>query len=229
MTPIAGYTPQTNVAPHSAIDLDMQEVANAASGGDFAQAMFVYENGGGGKCTDAAIAAAVSGDACFGKTTDDAAGNSVKGSGSIRTLQGFATSGAAKMANEVWWPVYSAYWGDPNYADTFVQDAYASSTLDSAMQTQLIKKGVAYQADWMYVLHEFEDAYADCKAGDIWANDASNAAGAAPHAWDEGWAFYAGSLEGDGSARAGRAVVSSGWMCVVQEGRRRRRGNQPKS
>merc|ERR1719161_2815207 len=33
------------------------------------------------------------------------------------------------------------------------------------------------------------------KAGDITSNDAT-VGGNAPHAWDEGWAFYAGSLEG---------------------------------
>merc|ERR1719375_593924 len=35
----------------------------------------------------------------------------------------------------------------------------------------------------------------DCLAGDIKKNDGT-VAGGAPHAWDEGWAFYAGSLEG---------------------------------
>ena len=47
----------------------------------------------------------------------------------------------------------------------------------------------------MYVLHEYEDAIMDCLAGDITSNDAT-VGGPAPHAWDEGWAFYAGSLEG---------------------------------
>lgn len=42
----------------------------------------------------------------------------------------------------------------------------------------------------MYVIHELEDAIKDCNNGDLTANDGG------PHAWDEGWAFYAGSLEG---------------------------------
>merc|ERR1719262_1528030 len=31
----------------------------------------------------------------------------------------------------------------------------------------MIKKGAAYMAVWMYVLHEFEDAIADCTTGDV--------------------------------------------------------------
>jgi hypothetical protein len=63
------------------------------------------------------------------------------------------------------------------------------------MKAEVAKKGVAFQAVWMYVLHEYEDAIMDCLAGDI-ASDDPNVGGPAPHAWDEGWAFYAGSLEG---------------------------------
>lgn len=43
----------------------------------------------------------------------------------------------------------------------------------------------------MYVIHELEDAIGDCMAGDL----ENNVDG--PQAWDEGWAFYAGSLEGE--------------------------------
>lgn len=43
----------------------------------------------------------------------------------------------------------------------------------------------------MYVIHELEDAILDCEKGNLDANDGG------PHAWDEGWAFYAGSLEGE--------------------------------
>merc|ERR1719316_2063336 len=202
---IAGYVPTSGVVPHSKIDLDMKEISTAMGDSkDFTQAKFVYQNGGGGLCTQADIDAAVDGDSCQGKTTDDAKGNSVKGSGAIRTLQGFATSGAAKMSSEKWWNVYKMYCGDDNYADTYAMAAlegtgmYASAS--NNMRAEVAKKGIAYQAVWMYVLHEFEDAIADCLAGDIYDNEASNAAGDSPHAWDEGWAFYAGSLEGtDGS------------------------------
>merc|ERR1712078_18995 len=63
------------------------------------------------------------------------------------------------------------------------------------LRKEVAKKGVAYQTVWMYVLHEYEDAIMDCLAGDIASND-PDVGGNAPHAWDEGWAFYAGSLEG---------------------------------
>ena len=110
------------------------------------------------------------------------------------------------MSAETWWPVYSAYWNDDNYADTFVQDAYADASMDDLMKAELIKKGVAYQSVWMYVIHEFEDAIADCTAGNIYDNDATSEAGDSPHAWDEGWAFYAGSLEGTDGAGSGQLL-----------------------
>merc|ERR1719161_3069601 len=208
---IAGYVPTTDVVPHSMVDLDMKEISTAMGDSkDFTQAKFVYQNGGGGLCTQADIDAAVDGDSCQGKSTTDAKGNSVKGSGAIRTLQGFATSGAAKMSSEKWWNVYKMYWGDDNYADTYVLAALdgtgAMAGKSDVMRGELVKKGIAYQAVWMYVLHEFEDAVDDCLAGDIYSNDAHNAAGDSPHAWDEGWAFYAGSLEGTDGSGSGQLI-----------------------
>merc|ERR1719261_1929511 len=208
---IAGYVPTTDVVPHSMVDLDMKEISDAIGNSfDFTQAKFVYQNGGGGLCTQADIDAAVAGDPCNGKTTADAKGNSVKGSGAIRTLQGFATSGAAKMSTEKWWNVYKNYWGDDNYADTYAMAALdGTGVMDGksdVLRGELVKKGIAYQAVWMYVLHEFEDAIGDCLAGNIYDNEASNAAGDSPHAWDEGWAFYAGSLEGTDGSGSGQMI-----------------------
>ena len=207
---IAGYLPATDVVPHSKIDLDMKEVMLLVDIANFDEALFVYENGGNGKCTDALIAAAVDGDSCFGKTTDNAVGNSIKGSGAVRTLYGFATCGstcAVKLGAEKWYNVYANYWDDAKYADTYVRGAlegtgmYASAS--NNMRAEIAKKGIAYQAVWMYVLHEYEDAIMDCLAGDIYDNEDTNAAGDSPHAWDEGWAFYAGSLEGTDGAGSG--------------------------
>merc|ERR1719389_1243904 len=167
-------------------------------------------NGGGGLCTQADIDAAVDSDPCFEKTTYDAKGNSDKGSGSIRTLKGFATSGAKKMSSEKWWVVYKNYWGDDYYADTYAMAALDGTGVmvgkSDVMRGELVKKGIAYQAVWMYVLHEFEDAVDDCLAGDIYSNDAHNIAGDSPHAWDEGWAFYAGSLEGTDGSGSGQLL-----------------------
>ena len=71
-----------------------------------------------------------------------------------------------------------------------------------------MKKGANYQAVWMYVLHELEDAIGDCYDGDIYANDGTPTGGA-PHAWDEGWAFYAGSQV---AATAADAVMDDGTL-----------------
>ncbi|CAN0536084.1 unnamed protein product, partial [Scytosiphon promiscuus] len=51
----------------------------------------------------------------------------------------------------------------------------------------------------MYVIHELEDALADCEEGGVLSSivvaDTTNNDGGVV-AWDEGWAFYTGSLEG---------------------------------
>jgi hypothetical protein len=206
---IALYEPETDVTTHAKVDLDMEEINTLVGTADFAGALFVYENGGGGKCSATDISGAASGNPCFEKTTNDAKGNSVKGSGAIRTLLGFATCGSTcenKMGAEKWYNVYKNYWNDPKYADTYVRDAFTGQNAIGArsnkMRAEIAKKGVAYQTVWMYVLHEYEDAIFDCLAGNIFDNEASSVAGDSPHAWDEGWAFYAGSLEGvDGSGK----------------------------
>jgi len=208
-TAIAGYIPSSNVVPHSKVDLDMAEINTAVGSGDFATALFVYESGGGGKCTDALITANTgfgSPDACVAGSLDGAVGNSLKSS-EIRRLFKFATS--TSMAAERWYNIYKNYWKSTGmtadeaakYSDTNVRPAlagtggYAAASVSNKMRAEVAKKGVAYQTVWMYVLHEYEDAIMDCLAGDIEGNSA-NVGGAAPHAWDEGWAFYAGSLEG---------------------------------
>ena len=84
---------------------------------------------------------------------------------------------------------------------------YSAISKDSGTN-QLIKKGANYQAVWMYVLHELEDAIGDCKANDITANDGTPTGGA-PHAWDEGWAFYAGSQV---AATAADSVTDDGTL-----------------
>jgi hypothetical protein len=53
---------------------------------------------------------------------------------------------------------------------------------------------------WMYVIREFEDAIDDCKAGCIDCNDDP------VHAWDEGVAFYTGSIEGTDGSGSGKMI-----------------------
>ena len=182
---IAGYAPGTDVAEHSEIDLDQDAMAvqptgtdaTSGVGGDFAVLTAAYSVGG----------------------------ESVKGSGAIRTLQGFSTGLDSKAcpgsadANDVSTciePMFAnqkAYWGSGSYADVIVSAALAG-TGDYAGKADILRKEVAvktsaYTVAGMYAIHEFEDAIVDCGV-----TGADTDAGV--HAWDEGVAFYAGSLEG---------------------------------
>merc|ERR1712193_305307 len=110
-----------------------------------------------------------------------------------------------------WYNVYKSYWNkDAKYADTYVRDAFEGLTgvgkRSVTMRSEIAKKGVAYQAVWMYVVHEYEDSVADCISGDIYDNDATSLRGDSPLAWDEGWAFYAGSLEGTDGSGSGAMI-----------------------
>ena len=79
-------------------------------------------------------------------------------------------------------PIYAGYWNDWAWADTFITKDYSAIAKPSGWN-QLMKKGANYQAVWMYVLHELEDAIGDCYDGDIYANGRT---GGAPHAWGRG-------------------------------------------
>jgi len=80
--------------------------------------------------------------------------------------------------------------------DTALDGTGALEGAEDIARKELAMKGVQYQVVWMYVLHEFEDALIDCKDSALKSNDN------AVHAWDEGVAFYTGSLEGpDGTGK----------------------------
>ena len=66
---------------------------------------------------------------------------------------------------------------------------YTGST-QKKLVIETIQKMAVYTNAWLYTIHEFEDAIADCKAATIHANDEG------VHAWDEGVAFYTGSEAG---------------------------------
>ena len=109
------------------------------------------------------------------------------------------------------------YYGDFDYADKWVTAALAGtdmsfssgkhgpnafSTLGDAARKEAVKKGTAYMNVWMYVIREFEDAIDDCVVGTISDNYDS------VHAWDEGVAFYVGSLEGTDGSGSGKMVYA---------------------
>jgi hypothetical protein len=180
---IAGYAPGSDVTEHNSIDKDQLAMENALKEYDFVTAKKWYTAGG----------------------------NSVS-KGKFRTLQGFSTGAKAKMYDcKIGCPyfdysMYYKYYGDFDYADKWViaaldgkstgfagnfnQDFDVASDDGKDLRVEAAKKGSAYLNVYMYVIREFEDAIDDCKRGCIECNDAP------VHAWDEGVAFYTGSLEG---------------------------------
>jgi hypothetical protein len=79
--------------------------------------------------------------------------------------------------------------GGMSFATGGTQDVTYANT--EAARVQIIKKGTSYLNSWMYAIREFEDAIDDCSNGDLTANAASSGP---VHAWDEGVAFYVGSI-----------------------------------
>jgi hypothetical protein len=138
-----------------------------------------------------------------------------------RTLAGFSTGAGKKMRTscvgcpyEDFMKFYN-YYGVDDYGDRYVTAALdgtkvsfpgpASDTdfsvADNEMRVQCTKKGTAYMNVWMYVIREFEDAIDDCKSSCIACNDDP------VHAWDEGVAFYTGSLAADTPNAAGGKLI----------------------
>jgi hypothetical protein len=134
-------------------------------------------------------------------TTATPIGTTASGVTSYRTLQGFSTAAPAKMAGPPAQRYYQEMvdvFGSGTYADDMISNVI-SATPSGTWQgianmpdarSQLVKKGTVFLSVWLYTIREFEDAVDDCVEGDIAANDAP------VHAWDEGVAFYTGSLEG---------------------------------
>jgi uncharacterized protein (DUF305 family)/plastocyanin len=123
-----------------------------------------------------------------------------------RTLAGFSTAWEKKMTGQVFYEPYKAYYGVGDYAHQRVMAALDKtgicSACDDDAQIQMAKKTSAYMNVWMYVVREFEDAIADCQAGCINCNDDP------VHAWDEGVAFYTGSLEGADGSGSGAMIYN---------------------
>merc|ERR1719420_2605061 len=132
-----------------------------------------------------------------------------------RTLAGFSTAAEKKMTGQVYFDIYKAYFKVGDYAHVRVMDALTTpptgicKACDDAARVQIAKKTSAYMNVWMYVVREFEDAIDDCQAGCIDCNDDP------VHAWDEGVAFYAGSLEKtDGSGKGAMIHALAEKRCV---------------
>jgi len=140
-----------------------------------------------------------------------------------RTIKGFSTSADEKQLTTSTscpgcpykeFKKFYDYYGSSTYADEYVTAAldgtatsfttglgnadFSKYGLDGRKEGA--KKGSAYMNVYMYVLREFEDAIDDCKEVDIEQNYG------AAHAWDEGVAFYVGSLEGTIGAGSGKLL-----------------------
>ena len=104
---------------------------------------------------------------------------------------------------------FVSYYGDYDYADKWVSAALAGTNmtfsngyhgpnnfavLGDAARIEAVKKGTAYMNVWMFVVSEFEEAIAVCNDNYIGHDHDTNHQSV--HAWDEGVAFYTGSLEG---------------------------------
>merc|ERR1719428_1115921 len=123
-----------------------------------------------------------------------------------RTLAGFSTAALAKMKGQPFYVPYRAYYTHGDYADRYVTAALdgtgAFKNQPEAARIQGAKKGSAYMNVWMYVIREMEDAMWDCKSGCLKCNDDP------VHAWDEGVAFYSGSLEGHDGSGSGKLLYA---------------------
>jgi len=138
-----------------------------------------------------------------------------------RTIQGFSTSAQKKMAEcdncpyKMYEKFYN-YYGQYDYANQIVLAAFSGSKTnmknfnnDFALygydgKTQIIKKGTAYMVIWMYVIREMEDALDDCQE----ACTIENCNDDPVHAWDEGVAFYTGTLEGSDGSGSGKLAYA---------------------
>jgi len=195
--PIAGYIPGSDVIEHNKIDLDQAAMETELGAANFAGATKWYADGG----------------------------NSMKSSGSFRTIRGFSTGAQSKMYDGCpgcpykHYKMFYDYYGDFDYADKWVSAALAGtsmtfssgrhgpndfSTLGNAARVEAVKKGSAYMNVWMYAIREFEDAIDDCLTCTSNCNEHSN--DPSVHAWDEGVAFYTGSLEGTLGSSSGKLV-----------------------
>jgi len=123
---------------------------------------------------------------------------------SWRTIEKFTTEAEQKMTGQPTFDLYNAYYDQGDYAHEFITTALdGTGEFDgksNEFRAEFAAKASEFWSIWMYIIRELEDAVDDCNAEDLERNDAP------VHAWDEAWAFYAGSLEGTekGGNSAGR-------------------------
>ncbi len=119
--------------------------------------------------------------------------NAEKSDGSYRTLAGFAS---AEGKNHD----YDAYYGEAGSIDSHIMAALDGTgdfaTASDTVRYQGVAKLTANMGMIAYTIHELNAAVIKADAGNV--DDDSGA----PHAWDEGWAFFHGPDEDLGCAPA---------------------------
>jgi len=185
---LANYAPVSDVSSHMAVDLDVASASGHFKAADWAAGWAVYADG----------------ENSVKKTNADT------GEVTYRTMRGFSKS----LAGEAAYDKFFAFHADEKYADNYIRAAlqsqvpaaaeapaptlWSNAVLTDKMRKQLAVKGMAYQHAWIYASHELYSALGKCEDGNT--DDASGA----PHAWDEGWAFWAGSLVGEDGTVGGQ-------------------------
>ena len=176
---ILSYSPPTNVVPHLSLDLDQEDIESyvGETPVNYADAQNRYENAGG------------------------------RSQKPTKSIKSFSSAWASKLDGQQEFERYQAYYGDGDYAHKWVNAAltgtatnfasgrgdadFAAGTVGStdAARVQAIKKGTVFLSFWMWALYEFEAGLALCDP------DSTDENYAAVHKWDEGVAFYTGSLQ----------------------------------
>ncbi|KAI3427249.1 hypothetical protein D9Q98_007183 [Chlorella vulgaris] len=184
------YTFGSDVQGYLDISQDVCDIAAAADASDWATADTLYRVGR----------------------------NSIRSTGELRTLQGWAIDGSDEEAH---WGLFSRYYGnDSAWLDTFItaglegEDPWTSD----AARAQIVKKGIQSNLLTAYMFHEVDEAVEEIEAGE------TDPAGGAPHVIDEAAAIYfsnkcaAGGIADVATKRAttfGTLVAAADGTCVA--------------
>merc|ERR1719353_1386683 len=227
---IAGYNPGSNVVQHNQIDLDQKALQDAVSDksgktSDFVTAKTIYTAGGTSATNDC-------GDGVMKNSCSKGSARTLQGfsTKAKQVMYDVMINGVSHGPYRTYKKFYD-YYGDYDYADKWVLAALDGTeyvpanagtthapgfkSTDAAARKEAVQKGTAYQNVWMYAIREFEDAIDDCKLCTSDCNEFSDSVGKtgqynAVHAWDEGVAFYTGSLAGTtaDASRKGKMVFA---------------------
>ncbi len=156
-----GYDYASNIDSHRLVVADICEINTLLGEYDWEAAMEIYQNGK----------------------------NSVKSSGDVRTIGGFAVAEGKKHGVDT-------YYGTAAPMDEFVLAALNGTgpfkSESDAVRKQGAQKGIMNQIMVAWVVHELGSSSGKAADGNF------DSASGAPHNWDEAWAFYHGAEPGCG-------------------------------